>query len=83
MAWVTILRGIMAFLQFPPGRRPYGPEAKPPGPVFSVTYLCRSFALFPLLTGFPPLINHEKTAPSDSAEPFGLESFDLEALDRL
>jgi len=41
------------------------------------------FAPFPLLAGFPPQVSHEKTAASDSAEPFGLESFDLEALDRL
>jgi hypothetical protein len=28
-----------SFLLFPPGRRPYGPEAKAPGLVFSTTYL--------------------------------------------
>jgi hypothetical protein len=29
---------------------------------------------------FLPQMNYEKTASFDSAEPFGLESFDLEAV---
>ena len=46
---------MMAFLLFPPGLRPYGPEAKAPMLVFSATYLRPALAQQVGACGFPLL----------------------------